>query len=101
VQGSSGGGGPGPSPSALYFWTRNRSRFIARNAPDPVRRAVAHSYTLGTRVVRMGQAALAGRGGEARLIARALIDGYFRRATGDTYPRSAVTVSRPAGEARV
>ena len=49
----------------------------------------------------MGQAALGGRGGEVRLIARALIDGYLRRATGDTYPRSAVTVSRPAGEARV
>jgi GT2 family glycosyltransferase len=101
VQGSSGGGGGRPSPSALYFWTRNRGRFIARNAPDPVRRAVAHAYTLGTRFVRMGQAGLAGRGGEVRLIARALIDGYLRRATGDTFPRSGVARPRPADEARV
>jgi len=86
VQGSSGGTVEGPSARALYFWTRNRNRFIARNAPDVARRLVAHSYAIGSRLVRMAQAGLSGRGGEVGLIARAMLDGYIRRATGDTFP---------------
>ena len=86
VQGSTGGTGSGSSSVALYYWTRNRYRFIARNVRGPGRRVAAHAYVLGTRVVRMTQAALAGRFREARLIGRALVDGYVRRATGPTYP---------------
>lgn len=88
VQGSSGGGAGGPSASALYYWTRNRRRFIARNAPDPVRRLAAHAYCIATRLVRIAQAAASGRGGEARLIGRALVDGYLRGATGPTFPHA-------------
>jgi len=86
VQGSSGGARGGSSPAALYYWTRNRPRFIARNVRGPVRRLAAHSYVIGTRLVRIAQAALRGRRHEARLIARALVDGYVRRATGPTFP---------------
>lgn len=82
VQGSSGRTGSGPSQVALYYWTRNRSRFIARNVPGRARRLAAHGYAVGTRLVRMAQAALAGRPREVRLIGRALFDGYVRRATG-------------------
>lgn len=86
VQASSGGRGGSSSPVALYYWTRNRPRFIARNVRGPVRRLAAHAYAVGTRLVRMAQATLAGRPREARLIGRALVDGYLRRATGRTYP---------------
>jgi Predicted glycosyltransferases len=85
VQGSSGRGENGSSPAALYYWTRNRRRFISRNVRGPVRRLAAHGYVVGTRLVRMAQAALSGRGREMRLIGRALVDGYFRRATGPTF----------------
>jgi GT2 family glycosyltransferase len=86
VQGSSGGTHGEPSAAALYYWTRNRRRFISRNVRGPVRRLAAHTFVLGSRVVRMAQAALAGQGPQARLIGRALVDGYLRRATGRTYP---------------
>jgi hypothetical protein len=86
VQGSTGGNAGAASPVALYYWTRNRYRFIARNVRGPGRRLVAHAYVLGTRLVRMAQATFAGRFREARLIGRALLDGYVRRATGRTYP---------------
>jgi hypothetical protein len=85
VQGSTGGARGDPSPAALYYWTRNRSRFISRNVRGPVRRLAAHSYTIGTRLVRMAQATRAGRLGEARLIGRALVDGYVRRASGPSF----------------
>jgi GT2 family glycosyltransferase len=85
VQGSTGGAGGGSSPAALYYWTRNRCRFISRNVRGPVRRLAAHAYVVGTRVLRMAQSAVAGRE-EARLIGRALIDGYLHRMTGPTYP---------------
>jgi GT2 family glycosyltransferase len=88
VQASSGGTGGSSSPVALYYWTRNRYRFIARNVRGPGRRLAAHAYVVGTRIVRMAQATLAGRPREARLIGRALVDGYLRHATGCTYPRS-------------
>ncbi|HEX6107225.1 MAG TPA: glycosyltransferase family 2 protein [Gemmatimonadales bacterium] len=86
VQGSTGRTEVGPSPIALYYWTRNRGRFISRNVRGPLRRLAAHAYVLGTRAVRISQAALAGRYLEVRVIARALVDGYIRRATGPTYP---------------
>jgi GT2 family glycosyltransferase len=86
VQGSSGGSGSGSSPAALYYWTRNRCRFISRNVRGPLRQLTAHAYVVGTRVVRMAQAALAGRSREARVIGRALVDGYLHGATGPTYP---------------
>jgi len=86
VQGSTGGNAGGSSPVALYYWTRNRYRFIARNVRGPGRRLVAHTYVLGTRLVRIVQATFAGRFREARLIGRALLDGYVRRATGRSYP---------------
>jgi GT2 family glycosyltransferase len=95
VQGSSGRTGSGPSPAALYYWTRNRGRFITRNAPDPLRRLAAHGYVLGTRLARIAQAALTGRTGEARLIGRALVDGYLRRAVGPTFPGDAAAARRP------
>lgn len=86
VQASSGGiGNHGPSDAVLYYWTRNRPRFISRNVPGPLRRLASHAYVLGTRAVRMAQAAWGGRSQEVRLIGRALFDGYFRRATGATY----------------
>lgn len=86
VQASSGGMGSGSSATALYYWTRNRGRFISRNVRGPARRLTAHAYVAGTRIVRMAQAMLAGRRREARLIGRAMVDGYLHRATGATYP---------------
>lgn len=100
VQASSGGVGEGPSASALYFWTRNRARFIARNAPGVAYRLVAHAYAISSRMVRMAQAGLAGRSGEAGLIARAMLDGYVRRATGDTFPGRGLRAAGPARVAR-
>ncbi len=88
VQGSTREPTGGASPVALYYWTRNRSRFISRNVRGPVRRFGAHAYVVGTRLVRMAQAAFVGRGDEASLIGRALVDGYLRRLTGPTYPVS-------------
>jgi GT2 family glycosyltransferase len=72
----------GSSPTALYYWTRNRGRFISRNVPGRLRRLVAHAYVWTTRAVRVVQAAVVGRPHEARLIVRAMIDGYVARATG-------------------
>ena len=86
VQGTTGTSVGGSSPMALYYWTRNRGRFISRNAPGVVRRVAAHAYVLGTRGVRIAQATLGGRWREARIIGRALVDGYLRHRTGATYP---------------
>lgn len=86
VQGTTGSSVGGSSPMALYYWTRNRPRFISRNVPGAARRLAAHGYVLGTRAVRIAQAALGGRGREARIIGRALVDGYLRHRTGPTYP---------------
>lgn len=95
VQGSSGGeGGMRPSSAALYYWTRNRIRFIHRNAPDAARRLLAHAYVVGSRVVRIVQAARRGRWGDVRLIVRALVDGYVVRVTGPSYPARAATAAR-------
>ncbi len=90
VQGSSeAGDDDGASPAAVYYFTRNRPRFISRNVRGPLRRFVAHAYVVGTRFVRMTQVALAGRAGEARLLGRGLLDGYLRHRTGQTYPSEA------------
>jgi GT2 family glycosyltransferase len=82
VQASSGGSAAGPSLFALYYATRNRPRFIQRNAPSLLHRLVAHAYTIGTRAIRIGQALTAGRWAEARLVGEALCDGYVSRETG-------------------
>jgi GT2 family glycosyltransferase len=84
VQASSGGTSHRPSLFALYYTTRNRPRFIQRNAPSPLHRVVAHAYTIGTRAIRIGQALTAGRWAEARLVGEALRDGYVGRETGPT-----------------
>jgi GT2 family glycosyltransferase len=69
---------------ALYYTTRNRGRFIARNAPTAVHRLCGHAFTITSRFVRAAQACLGGRGSEARLVLNALHDGYVRRETGPT-----------------
>lgn len=69
---------------ALYYTTRNRGRFIARNAPTTVHRLSGHAFTIVSRFVRAAQAYLGGRGPEARLVLGALRDGYVRRETGPT-----------------
>jgi GT2 family glycosyltransferase len=82
VQGSSLGVPARPSLFALYYTTRNRARFIRRNAPTPVHRLGAHLFTVGSRLVRVVQAGLAGELAEARLLLGALCDGYLRHQTG-------------------
>jgi GT2 family glycosyltransferase len=82
VQASSRGAPNGSSLFALYYTTRNRPRFIQRNAPSVLHRTVAHGFTIGTRLIRIGQALVAGRWQEARLVGRALRDGYLLRRTG-------------------
>lgn len=76
-----------PNFFALYYTTRNRGRFIARNAPTAAHRLSAHAFTIVTRFVRAAQACLGGRGAEARLVLGALHDGYVRRETGVTRRR--------------
>jgi GT2 family glycosyltransferase len=85
VFGSSGGVRNRPSPLALYYSTRNRVQFIRRHAPDGFRRLVAHGFTIGSRVVRITQAFVAGRQGDAAAITEGLRDAYFRRSTGRTF----------------
>jgi GT2 family glycosyltransferase len=84
AQGSSGESGPELAPATLYYYTRNRCRFISRNVRGPGRRLAAHAYLVGSRAVLMVRAVLAGRHRDASLIGRALLDGYIRRATGPT-----------------
>jgi GT2 family glycosyltransferase len=84
VQASTGGTADRPSLFALYYTTRNRPRFIRRNAPTHLHRLVAHAFTIGTRMIRIGQALAAGRWREARLVGEALRDGYVHRETGVT-----------------
>lgn len=82
VQGSSGGSPSSPSAFALYYYTRNRPYFIRRNVRNPLLRAAAHAFTIGSRLVSIGRALATGREAEARIILRALRDGYVRRLTG-------------------
>jgi GT2 family glycosyltransferase len=82
VQASSGRVDARPTAFALYYTTRNRARFIARNAPTLIHRLAAHTFTIGSRFVRAGSAWLGGRRPEAGLVLRALADGYVRRQTG-------------------
>jgi GT2 family glycosyltransferase len=85
VFGSSGGAPNRPSRVALYYSTRNRSRFITRHAPDPIRRVVSHGFTIASRVVRALQSLLRGRAGDAAAIGRGLVDGYIRPSPGRTF----------------
>ena len=82
VQASSGGSGAQPSPFALYYYTRNRPYFIRRNVRNPLCRVAAHAFTLASRVALVARAAATGHDAEARIIIRALRDGYVRRLTG-------------------
>jgi GT2 family glycosyltransferase len=84
VFGSSGGARDRPSPVALYYSTRNRARFISRHAPGGFRRFVAHGFTIGSRLVRLTQAFIGGRLGDAAAIAQGLRDGYIRPSLGRT-----------------
>jgi GT2 family glycosyltransferase len=84
VQASSQRGSVGPSPFALYYSTRNRARFIRRNAPSGVHRLIAHTFTIVSRLARVSAAGLQGRAAEARLVLGALYDGYLRREIGAT-----------------
>jgi hypothetical protein len=85
VFGSSGGGAHQPSPLALYYSTRNRAQFISLHAPDPLRRAVAHVFTLASRLVRAAQSLARGRLRDAAAIGRGLWDGYIRPRRGGTF----------------
>jgi GT2 family glycosyltransferase len=85
-----------PSLFALYYTTRNRGRFIARNAPTVVHRLSGHTFTIVSRFVRAAQACLDGRGPEARLVLTALRDGYVRHETGPA-GRSLNDVSQAGG----
>jgi GT2 family glycosyltransferase len=89
VFGSSGGAAARPSLVALYYSTRNRWRFVAHNAPDPLRRVVAHGFTIASRIVRMLEALVRGRRAEAGVMGLALYDAYLRRASGRTYDPAA------------
>lgn len=92
VFGSSGGTPRRPSPVALYYSTRNRSQFISRHAPDPLRGVVAHCFTIASRVVRLLQAFTGGRREEAAAIGQGLYDAYLRRVRGRTFqPKPAGT----------
>jgi GT2 family glycosyltransferase len=82
VQASASRAATSPNLFALYYTTRNRGRFIRRNAPTVVHRVAAHAFTIVTRVIRAAQAAAGGRGAEARLVLGALHDGYLRDDTG-------------------
>jgi GT2 family glycosyltransferase len=84
VQATTKASAGGPNFFALYYTTRNRGRFIARNAPTPVHRLSGHAFTIVSRFVRAAQACLRGRGAEARLVLGALRDGYVRGETGPT-----------------
>lgn len=87
-----------PTSFALYYTTRNRARFIERNAPTIAQRLSGHAFTIATRFIRAAQAALAGRPAEARLVLGALHDGYVRRETGVTR-RRLTAESKPDGGA--
>jgi GT2 family glycosyltransferase len=84
VFGSSGGAPNLPSPLALYYSTRNRAQFIHRHDPSAFRRLVAHTFTLLSRVVRLGQAFAQGKPRHAAAIGRGLWDAYVRPSRGQT-----------------
>jgi GT2 family glycosyltransferase len=85
VQASSRTGGTGVNHFVVYYSIRNRPRFISRNVPGAGLRLVAHGFTIGSRLVRMGQSAARGDFRTCRVIWTALVDGYVRRRTGATY----------------
>ena len=85
VQASSRIRDTGPNHFVVYYSTRNRPRFISRNVPGVALRAVAHGFTIGSRVIRMAQSAMRGDVETLRVIWSALVDGYVRGLTGATY----------------
>jgi GT2 family glycosyltransferase len=85
VFGSSGGAPDRPSRLALYYSTRNRSLFITRHAPDPLRRLIAHAFTIASRMVRLLQALGGRRPGDAAAIGQGLRDGYLRHSIGPSF----------------
>jgi GT2 family glycosyltransferase len=87
VQASTGGFVDRPSLFALYYTTRNRGRFITRNAPTAAHRVMAHAFTIVSRTVRAAQAWMGGRSAEAKLVLGGLHDAYVRRETGVTSRR--------------
>jgi GT2 family glycosyltransferase len=99
VQSSSQGAPSRPSLFALYYTTRNRVRFIQRNAPTPVHRLAAHLFTVASRLVRAAQAGLTGEVVEARLVLGALCDGYIRRQTGPLVRTLPTRAAKPQGAA--
>jgi GT2 family glycosyltransferase len=95
VFGSSGGAPDRPSRVALYYSTRNRSQFISRHAPDPLRRLLAHAFIISSRSVRLLQALIGGRLGDAAAIGRGLYDAYIRRSRGRTFEPLRETAPHP------
>ncbi|MEO7239159.1 MAG: glycosyltransferase family 2 protein [Gemmatimonadales bacterium] len=85
VQASSKDGDQPVNHFMLYYTTRNRVRFIQRNVPGAPLRLLAHGFTIGSRVIRMGQALCRGDRRTFSVIWRAIYDGYVRRLTGPTY----------------
>jgi GT2 family glycosyltransferase len=85
VFGSSGGAPDRPSRLALYYSTRNRSIFIARHAPNRFRKLIAHGFTITSRIVRLLQAMLGGRAGDAAAIGRGLRDAYLTPSVGRSF----------------
>jgi hypothetical protein len=85
VQASSKDVGQAVNHFMVYYTTRNRVRFIQRNVPGGPLRVLAHLFTIGSRLVRMGQALGRGDPRTSRVIWRAIYDGYVRRLTGPTY----------------
>ena len=85
VQASSKTRPAGVNHFVVYYSTRTRPRFIARNVPGAPVRLIAHTFTITSRIVRMLQAVLRGDGQTMRVIWSALVDGYVRRLTGASY----------------
>ncbi|HEU5303242.1 MAG TPA: glycosyltransferase family 2 protein [Gemmatimonadales bacterium] len=85
VQASSKGAGQPVNHFMVYYTTRNRVRFIQRNVPGAPLRALAHLFTITSRLVRMAQALGKGDRRTSSIIWRAIFDGYVRRLTGPTY----------------
>jgi hypothetical protein len=94
VQASSNRAGRPVNLFMVYYTTRNRPRFINRNAPGIPVKALAHTFTIMSRLVRIAQAWLRGDRKTPPVIWQALWDGYVRRLTGKTYsPDSPAPVS--------
>lgn len=90
VQASSGGAPRHVSRLALYYATRNRARFIARNAPGVAGRFWGHGFNVVSRGIRVLEAFARRDYGTVRIILAALIDAYLHGAAGPTTRRDLV-----------